>query len=84
MNTLAKVNPETLPTKKQLETLRTIYRLEKKLGRFPTQRETAAAMGLSENGANGHIKALEERGYLTPPEVIKVQHITPMGMKWVR
>lgn len=84
MNTLAKVNPENLPTKKQLETLRVIYKHRQKHGAMPTQREVAAAMGLSENGANGHLSALVERGFLTEPEIIRVQDITPAGLKWVK
>lgn len=84
MNTLAKVNPELLPTKGQLRTLRAIHKLEQKLGRFPTQREIAAALDLSENGANGHIKALERLGFLTEVVVVRQQNITPQGLKWVK
>jgi predicted transcriptional regulator len=84
MNNLAKVNPEHLPTPAQLRTLRMVHKLLTKTGKFPTQRELAAALGLSENGANSHIRALVDRGFLTEPEIVRVQHITAAGLKWVK
>lgn len=84
MNTLAKVKPDSMPTPKQLEALRHIYRFEKKHDRFPNQRELSALMGLSENGAQGHLRALEERGFLTPTEIVRVQKITAKGLEWVK
>lgn len=84
MNNFSRVTPDTLPTKKQLEALRQIARFEQKHGRFPTQRELSALMGLSENGAFSHLQGLIELGFITEAEIVKVQKITPAGMKWVK
>jgi hypothetical protein len=84
MNTLAKVNPDTIPTAVQLRALRAFHKLTQKLGRCPTQREFGAELGLSENGAQGLTRRLVERGLLTEPEIVKKQSITPAGLKWVK
>lgn len=73
------------PTPRQLEVLRTIDRLTRKLGFPPTFRELGDAMDIeSLNGVSDHLRALERHGWLTRTErTARAVLLTPSGSAWL-
>lgn len=78
-----KVSRCNIPTGRQVECLKTIAKLEQRLGRAPSYREVSRAMGLSPAGAQTHLRQLTEKGLLTPPVTTVTRKITAKGREWI-
>ena len=52
------------PTDRQYKVLQTLLKFKKQNGYFPSMEEIAQLVGISKQGVNGHIKALEKKGIL--------------------
>ena len=56
-----------------------IAALEARLGGSPSTREVSAEMGLSPSASRFHINGLVRLGLVTPPKVVLVLSVTPIG-----
>ncbi len=90
--TLPRISPERIPTAGQLTCLRAFARLAKQPWRTsaPTVPEISAAMGLSTNGCQTHMRILEEKGLVTQCTLVRVkgvvvkhQRVTAAGERWL-
>jgi hypothetical protein len=80
-----RVDPETLPTAKQVECLKAIRVLTKRLGHPPSIRDVSAHLGLSPMGARPLITACVAKGLLDPPTATVIRttmRITRAGSRW--
>lgn len=79
-----RLDPETLPTAKQVECLKAIRVLTKRMGHPPAIRDVSAYLGLSPMGARPLIMGCVSRGLLTPPKVVArtTMRITRAGGRW--
>lgn len=69
-------------TNGQKRVLRAILRFARSAGRMPTIRELCAVLGISSpNGVNGHLRALEVKGYLVPSDEQKARALQIPGVK---
>ncbi len=90
--TLPRISPARLPTASQLICLRVFARLCRQVSRTsaPTLPEISAAMGLSTNGCQTHMRILEEKGLVTQCTLVRVkgvvvkhQRVTAAGERWL-